>query len=164
MININFAPEDTTFIRASEEYVRIWEREGKRITFAIEKVSGLPFKEHDLTAIVFEGISQSHPLKLRASYDENTKIATLVHELLHIISAEYMFALPEHTDDLGLGLHKQINLVLYDIWSDLYGVQFANAQVAIESERTPMYKEAWEWALSFSRHEREQQFHKLISK
>ena len=154
MLNISFTPDDPEFSEAAVEYADIWAKDGKRITDAIENSVGKRFKAKDIQAIVFEGISQSNPLKFRASYDRNTKSATLVHELLHIISAEYMFKLPIKDEEITLGLHKQIDLVLYDIWVELYGKQFAEEQVDVESKRTPIYREAWIWALGFSKPKR----------
>ena len=158
MLNISFTPDNPEFSEAAKEYAAIWAKDGKRITDAIENSVRKRFNVKDIQAIVFEGISQSNPLKLRASYDRNTKSATLVHELLHIISAEYMFKLPGKEDELSIGLHKQIDLVLYDIWLELYGEQFAHKQVAIESKRTAIYKEAWNWALDFSKPKRHSMF------
>lgn len=65
-----------------------------------------------------------------------------------------MLDLPVKGDELSLGLHKQIDLPLYDIWADLYGQKFADDQVKIESARTLRYKEAWDWALGMPRNER----------
>lgn len=162
MLNITFIPESEDFSRAAKAYADIWGNDGKRLIENIEKAVGKKFKEINIEGTVFEGISQSNPLKLRASYDDNTKKATLVHELLHRISAEYMFKLPDKNEDLSLGLHKQIDLVLYDLWTELYGREFADEQVTIESKRTPVYKEAWDWALSFHAHDRQKLFNDLL--
>lgn len=127
----------------------------------IEDITSLKFKDKVIDAIIFEGISQSRPMKFRASYDDETKKATIIHESLHRISGDNMLSLPEPDEDLSLGLHKQIYLVLYDLWVLLYGKQAADRQVSLESSRTPMYKDAWDWALSLSKGERTQGFAKL---
>ncbi len=163
MINLTFAPIDDTFIPAADEYDRIWRADGKRIALAIENATRLKFKETSVAVTVFEGVSRSNPMQLRASYDANTKKATLVHELLHRISEEYMLKLPIKGEDLTLGLHKQIDLLLYDVWIELYGREFADTQVQNESSRTPTYKEAWKWALSLSPGERHAKFTDLCS-
>ena len=163
MLKITFIPDNEDFSQAAKAYTDLWANDGNRITENIEKVAGKEFKERNIEGTVFEGISQSNPLKLRASYDDNTKKATLVHELLHRISAEYMFNLPDKNEDLSLGLHKQIDLVLYDLWTELYGREFADEQVAIESKRTSVYKEAWDWALNFQKHDRQKIFVRLRS-
>lgn len=164
MISLTFAPERNTFIEAADSYSAIWAREGNSIVEAIEKNVWLTFKSQSMKAIVYEGPSQSHPsFKLRASYDDETKEATLIHELLHIISADYMLKLPVAGDALTLGLHRQIDLVLYDLWIELFGKAFADRQVQIESGRTPIYKEAWQWALVLAATERHQKFVELLA-
>lgn len=159
-MHITFSPENESneLRKASEEYAGIWLAEGERICETIGLVSGLNFKDEKIIAVVLEGISQSHPLKLRASLDTDTKRGTLIHELVHRLSVDYMLKLPDEADNLSLGLHKQIDLILYDLWTQLYGEDFANEQVKIESDRTPLYKAAWEWALKFPQIERQQKF------
>lgn len=80
MLNISFTPDNPEFSEAVVEYTDMWAKDGKRITDAIENSVRKRFNVKDIQAIVFEGISQSNPLKLRASYDRNTKSATLVHD------------------------------------------------------------------------------------
>lgn len=162
MVDITFEPEGLKFAAAAKAYAEIWKAEATRIVSAIEDLTGLPFQESNIGAVVFEGNSQSNPvMKLRASYDAGTKKATLAHELLHRLSVEYMLDLPVKGDGLALGLHRQIDLVLYDLWVRLYGTTFADEQVAVESTRTPMYKEAWDWALALSPLERRARFAEL---
>lgn len=48
--------------------------------------------------------------------------------------------------------------ILFDIWTELYGENFARAQVNIEPERMLVYKEAWEWALLKDKYERQAEF------
>ena len=163
-MNLNFIPESDEFIKAASEYNGIWQSIGNDIISAIENITELKFKNILLEALVYEGISQSHPLKFRSSYDIETKKATLVHELLHLISSDYMLRIPTESDNLSLGLHKQIDLVLYDLWVVLFGNQVADNQVKIESKRTPIYKEAWEWALSMTKEERSKKFAELLIK
>ena len=100
-------------------------------------------------------------MRLRASYDDETKKATIVHELLHRISADYMLPFPEPNDDLSLAIHKQIYLVLYDLWVQLFGKVAADRQLALESSRSLIYKNAWEWALGLSKEQRAERFAKL---
>lgn len=69
-----------------------------------------------------------------------------------------MFKLPFKDEEITLGLHKQIYLVLYDIWVESYGQQFTEEQVDVESKRTPIYREAWDWALGFQKPEGQSMF------
>jgi len=161
MLKINFYPDSDKkgLIEAVEGYKKIWLDEAEKIVESIKKVSGLSFVEKEINAVVFEGRSGSSPLCLRASYSYATKKASLVHELCHRL-----------LDGNGLGLprgqnssleHKHLDLVLYDIWIDLYGQLFANEQIAIESNKVQLYKEAWDYALAFTKEERKIEFKKL---
>ena len=161
MLNLEFIPENKEFAEATNEYLYIWENFGEKIVDSIELTAQLKFKDSIIKVTVYEGISQSHPFKLRASYDLETKAATLVHELLHRLSADYLLSIPEPEDEISLGLHKQIYLILYDLWVDLFGKEVADRQVKIESSRIPLYKDAWEWALSLNKEERRKEFAKL---
>ena len=159
-VKIKFTPESDKFVPATREYEALWRAEGDRIIDAMEKVSGLKFKESEIETIVFEGVSNSgypgrSPVKMRASYSADTKKATLVHELghRHISQIEKW---PE-----GLDPHQLLFLILYDIWVDLYGEKFAKEQVEIEKSRRGPYPKAWNYALDMTRREREEKFRQI---
>ena len=145
------APE---FDAATEEYRRIWTEEGERIVAALERNSGLAFPPGEIEAL----ISQAPPmmgydgrsLRLRASYSPGYKRATLVHELGHRLS--FLFPRTGELDD-----HRLLYLYLYDAWTDLYGEAFAERMAGIESSIPGPYDyaEAWRWALSMTREERQ---------
>ena len=146
------APE---FDEATEEYRRIWIEEGDRIVAALERNSGLDFPPSGIEAL----ISQAPPmmaydgrsLRLRASYSPGYKRATLVHELGHRLS--FLFPRTGELDD-----HRLLYLFLYDAWTDLYGEAFAERMAGIESSIPGPYDyaEAWRWALSMTREERQE--------
>lgn len=163
MVTITFVPENDNFLKAANLYDHLWREEGDQIVSAIEVATGLKFKEKSVTATVYDGMSWSDPLKLRGSYDADTKKATLVHGLLHRLSKEYMLKLPINGDELSLGLHKQIDLVLYDLWCALYGTAFADRQVEVEVGRAPLYATAWRWTLSLPQAERQAKFATLVA-
>jgi len=164
-MKITFHPDSNTqeFIQATKEYQNIWNEDGQEIVKKIEMFSGLKFKENDINSIVFEGISQSHPLSLRASYSKDVKKATLVHELIHRIFVGNNIKVTG-SEKISLAVHKLLDLILFDIWVDLYGEEFAIHQVKIESQRTEDYRLAWEYALSFTSEERMKMFKQLTSK
>lgn len=56
---------------------------------------------------------------------------------------------------------KPDNLALYDIWLELKGKDFADEEVKVESSRTEMYQQAWNWALKMTGEERRSLFTKL---
>jgi hypothetical protein len=144
--HIDFQPESGRFSAATEEYLAIWGTEGARISAALEAATGLEMESGPIEAIVFEGISNSgykwKPMRLRASYPPDTKRATLVHELAHRLIADL--------SSWDLEEHPIIFLFVYDVWVKLWGEEFADAQVAVESERRGHYdyESAWRDALA----------------
>jgi hypothetical protein len=117
---------------AAAEYRAIWAREGARILTAMELISGLRFRETSIPVQVVIGPSSSgygtRPMRLRGSYPEPTKRATLIHELGHRLQND-LFTREE--DD-----HPALFLWLYDVWTTLYGAEFAREQLEVESART----------------------------
>jgi hypothetical protein len=149
-LRIVFQPDSDRFSEAAHEYESIWAREGARITVAMQAVSGLQFEDREVQAIVLEVSSNSGykdtPMHLRASYPLDTKKATLIHELGHRLQADLF----HHDEDD----HKYLFLWLYDVWVQLYGREFADAQVTVEKQRGRMYPASWDFALSFTPQER----------
>ncbi len=146
---IDFEPESRRFESATEQYREIWRTEGERISAALEKATGLHMEPGPIRAIVFEGISNSgykrYPMYMRASYPPDTKRATLVHELSHRLISDRV---SKDFED-----HPVIFLFVYDVWVALWGQDFADAQVAVESDRTGHYdyRGAWRDALALGR-------------
>ena len=160
-VQIRFEPESPAFERATAEYDALWKAEGSRIVEAMERVSGLPFAERDIRGIVFEGVSNSGfretPMRMRASYPPEIKKGTLIHELGHRLLSERVLA----TKDVDE--HRKLFLVLYDVWVALYGQEFADRNVVVESGRKGIYDydAAWKWALSMTPQERAARFKSL---
>jgi hypothetical protein len=137
-MQINFYPDNEDFSDAAKEYQFIWQQDGKNIINALQNASGMTFKKNIINAIIFETKSHSHPLTLRASYSLDVKKGTLIHELAH-----RLFVDNNHKAENSLEAHKLINHTLYSAWVTLYGKEFADTMVSIESDRAPVYKEAW---------------------
>ena len=167
MLTIHFYPESDhpDLVGAAQEYQHVWDAEGSRIILSLETISGLRFVETAINALVFEGISHSYPLCLRASYATDVKIATLSHELCHrlIRGNQSRLGLPPYRPDQQLYNHQLIDLFLFDVWTDLYGEEFARRQVVVESQRQPFYKDAWDWALAFDRAARTAKLRELLT-
>jgi len=165
MIQINFYPEGDKeeHFEATKEYQNIWDKEGIKIIEAIQKKCGLSFKEGIVRAIIFEGASRSNPLKLRSSYNADNKKSVLVHELVHRILVDNNIKIPGGAN-FKEDLHKAIYLVLYDIWADLFGENFAMASKDRECILNSAYKKAWSWALSFPKEERAKKFKEITLK
>jgi hypothetical protein len=157
---------------AVKKYQEIWRKEGKKIVKAIEKVSGLKFKESFINAIVFQAKfpSQSYPLCLKADYPDERKVSFLIHELTHRLLAGNGIGPQQEKfkseEEKRLAVHKILYLILYDIWVELYGEKFAKESVKSEIDipGTEVYKKAWKWALSLSKRERKERFLALMRK
>jgi hypothetical protein len=127
---------------------------------ALEEVSGLRFDPEPVGAIVMEAPSssgyRSTPMTLRASYPAETKKATLIHELGHRLQSG-LFRKEEDE-------HPPLFLFLYDVWVKLYGKEFADSQVAIESRRKGLYDyaTAWKNALAMTPEQRAAKWRELV--
>jgi len=161
MLTIKFSPDlsNSEVAQAAEEYQSIWDNEGKQIIQAVEKVSGFKFANADIEATVYDGISHSHPLQLSASYSKEVKKGKLIHELCHKIIADNNIMV--RIDDLAekaLEIHKLLDLILYDVWHEMEGEEYAKMMVDIESKRSSIYDHAWRWALALGKDERIKKF------
>ena len=96
---------------------------------------------------------------LRASYTEDVKKATLVHENGHRLIAQLRNR-PADLDE-----HRVLFLFLYDVLESLWGKDFADTQVRFESGLTGLYDydSAWKWALSISKAERASRFAAIVN-
>lgn len=162
MLKLKFKPESEEFQKATEEYENIWNRDGEKILNAFEVVSGLSFQQKEIEVVVYEGVSLSgsliEPMRLRASLDIENKKGTLIHELGHRLIA------PLHNRLKELDEHQTLNLYLYDVWEYLYGKEFADYMVQIESKRKGRYdyEGTWKWTLSTSKEERKNLLNKVV--
>jgi hypothetical protein len=158
---IDFQPESSRHAAAAEEYRAIWHTEGERISAALEQATGLPMEPGPIRAIVYEGISNSGyrriPMRMRASYPPDSKRATLVHELAHRLISGYI---SKDGED-----HPIIFLFLYDVWVQLWGPEFADEQVRVESRRTGRYDYAGAWrdALALGAEGRAQRWRQFLA-
>jgi hypothetical protein len=157
---LRFVPVQPRFAESAAEYERIWKSDGPRIVESLEAMSRLRFPGTGIEAI----ISDARPMtsydgrliRLRAGYSLDYKKATLIHELGHRLA----LLLPRRA---GLDDHRLLYLFLYDVWTDLYGRDFADRMVSIE-RRIPGgydYDSAWTWALSQTREQRQERLRAL---
>jgi hypothetical protein len=149
---VSFTPVAPQYAEAAGEYRALWQAEGDRIVAAMEATTGLAFPMSPVDAIVSEGRPMAsfdgRTIRLRASYSPAYKKATLAHEIGHRLT----FAMPR---DSGLDDHRLLYLFLYDVWTDLYGREFADRMASIEGRIGPAYESAWSWALAMTREERQ---------
>ena len=159
-LQVNFTASAETFRAATEEYRAIWAKEGNRIVAGMERATGLRFEPGPIEVSVYEGTSYSgerggRPMLLRASYPEETKRGTLVHELAHRLAADVPFN-GDH--------HDLIFLFVYDVWVDLWGREFADKQVRIEGLRKGIvdYEGIWKRTLARPAEERARRLQELL--
>lgn len=149
---VSFTPVSPEYAKAADEYRRLWRAEGPRIVAAMEAATGLAFPAERVDAIVSEGRPMAsfdgRTIRLRASYSPAYKKATLAHEIGHRLA----FTMPRGS---GLDDHRLLYLFLYDVWTDLYGQEFADRMVSIERRIGSDYEVAWTWALAMTREERQ---------
>jgi len=157
-LSLEFKPQSKQFEAATEEYRKIWATEGPRIVEAMEKATKLRFNPAPIRVVVYEGTSFSgdlqRPMQLRASYPSNTKKATLVHELAHRLISSGL-DLPQDFEE-----HPTIFLFVYDVWTSIWGKDFADAEIIVESGRRGLYdyEGAWKVALAMTGPERAAKF------
>ncbi len=172
MLEIKFLPDSDRKDRTEaitegiKEYSEIWDKYGESIVDSIEKITNLKFVETKINAIVYVSTlsSRSFPLSLKAYYDKDIKKGLLVHELCHrLLSGNKVRVNYKDRGDASLEIHKVLDLVLYDIWKDLFKEGFANKMAERESKGySNEYKKAWVWALSFDEKERQKRFQAII--
>ena len=167
MIKIIFIPDSNlkVIVEATNEYKQIWKNEKNKIIKGFKKISGLEFKQKEIKVIVYEGMSRSgnllKPMKLRASYNSDIKLGTLIHELGHrLLYGNGIFEGAGGLDDEQL-----LDLFLYDVWVDLYGKNFAQRNVDTESARKGYYdyESAWKWVLAMTKDERKRKLEEIVS-
>lgn len=170
-MQINFYPESDNpkFEKAAKEYAKIWAEEGERIVKTIEKISGLKFKEKIINAIIYTEISYSVPLKLQSDISIGHKKGTLVHELCHrlVVGNNILVKTGKTYNSWTMAIHKHIDLILYDIFVELYGESFARKEIDYEislwtGKEVSPYKTAWDWALGMTKEQREKEFKKYF--
>jgi hypothetical protein len=154
-----FVPESAAFVASTREYEQLWAAEGERIVRAMELISGLTFRDTAVTVIVQAGASSSgyreRPMRMRATYPPDTKKATLIHELGHRLQSG-LFRRDEEE-------HLPLFLWLYDVWVQLYGREFADAEVEVEKRRAQRYVDAWNGALALSAEERAARWRAILA-
>jgi hypothetical protein len=155
---MTFTPQDASFNGATEAYRQLWRDDGALIVGALERVTGLPFFQTRIDAIVFEGIStagnQTTPMRLRASYNADTKRSALTHELGHRLIAQLTVRPPD------LDEHRVLYLFLYEVWESIWGAAFADRQITVESNQRGNYdyESAWRWSRSQTAEQRAARF------
>lgn len=159
-VRLMFTPQSDRFATAAREYEEIWAAEGQRMIAALEDKSGLQFEEFEIPVVVLEEPSFSGygsvPMRMRASYPADLKKEALIHELGHRLQDRF-FAMDEED-------HPYLFLYLYDVWVQLYGNEFANHAVAVESARKGYdYEGAWKTALAMTPEERQRKWQDFLA-
>jgi hypothetical protein len=162
-VRLDFRASVDSFDSSLREYRAIWAEDGGRIIRAMESVSGLRFMapHYADTSIVVNLVDaaansgyRERPMRMRFNYPTDTKKATLIHELGHRLQS-HLFRREDE--------HFELFLWIYDVWVDLYGQQFADAQVAVEKRRGGVYPAAWDRALALDRAGRQARWRAIIA-
>jgi len=169
MLKINFLPDSDLedFSDALKEYEAIWKVDSIKIVSALEEITKYDFKETFVNAIVSGNKeSRSHPLSLYAKLQFEVKKMTLIHELGHriLLPPRRLQFMDKKQYPTSLENHKVLFLVLYDVYENIYGKEFADSAVKRDSEQLQgLYKEAWDFALSFkTKEERQAKFKEMM--
>jgi len=151
---LTFTTLEDRYAAASGEYRELWCSEGRRIIETMERVTGFSYPADPVEVFVANGTPMTafdgRTIWLKASYPTYYKRATLVHELGHRLA--FTMPRPPELDD-----HRLLYLFLYDVWAELYGRDFADRMVEIESRISGRYDyaAAWDWALAMTREQRQ---------
>lgn len=156
-----FTPSEPAHAAAAAEYAKLWAAEGDSILLALEERACAPIPGEVINVTIEEASSYSGdanaPMRLRASYPEPIKRGTLVHELGHRLLP------PSAIDAAGLSSHQALNLLLLQVWDDLWGPAFVRQQIAAERRWTHRYRRAWDWALSLTEEESEAKWRAVLA-
>jgi hypothetical protein len=161
-VKINFYPESNKkeYTKAVFEYRKIWNKDGKKILKLIEKYSNQQFEVKEINALIYNDISYSIPLTLESDLSKNIKKGVIVHELLHRLLVENNYYLPN--ENFTEEVHKIIDLILFDIWVELFGEKHAKENIEHEIGYGCLdYKKAWDWAMGFLKGERQKKFEEM---
>jgi hypothetical protein len=162
-VRLEFQAPVDSFEASASEYRRIWLEDGERIVRTMEAVSGLRFNspvyaDTAITVILVDAPSNSgyreRAMRMRFSYPTDTKKATLIHELGHRLQSPLFRREDEHAE---------LFLWIYDVWVELYGQPFADAQVIVERRRGGVYPGAWDSALALNRTERQARWRAIVA-
>lgn len=160
-VQLSFVPSKPTHAAAAADYAELWAAEGAGILRAFEKRACASIPVPAIEVTVTEAASYSGdadtPMRLRASYPEPVKRGTLVHELGHWIIP------PAAIESMGLSTHQALNLLLLQVWDDLWGPAFVEQQIAAERRWSPAYRHDWDWARSLSAEQRGATWHALLA-
>lgn len=152
-MKIHFYPESDLedYTQAVAFFNSFWNKEGNAIISKWQEITKLNFYEKEINAVVGNFKSQSHPFSLRFDTDADIKKATLVHELGHRILHKRVKGMRQKT---SLERHMFLDLVLFDVLTELYGEEFTTKVIAWDSHLrkesgSSLYEEAWNWTLQF---------------
>lgn len=157
---LRFTPVEPGFAAAAEEYRQLWCDEGARIVQALEEATGHPFPTTPIEVFVANATPMTaydgRTIWLKASYPTYYKRATLVHELGHRLS--FTMGRTPDLDD-----HRLLYLFLHDVWTRLYGSEFADRMAQIERRIAGRYDYAgaWDWALAMTPEQRRERLARL---
>lgn len=150
--------------QAAESYRILWKDNGEKIVKSIEEISHIAFTTSSISFRIVNGPSRSHPPELRGNQGSFAKKEAITHELCHILLRDNNLKAKQFNTSLSLGIHMVIDLILYDIFTDVWGQKFAREAVRLESKHSQVYRKAWKWATGFSKEQRARKFQHFVNK
>lgn len=161
-MKISFYPSTDAIelVEAALEYQKIWDETREEIIKAYQKVSGMSFKTSNFNALVYKGRSFSHPLTLRSNLSLDEKKMTLIHELGHLLMVDNNIKVIKD-NNYDLNVHKQLFLILFDVYVELVEKEKAIEQVEKEKKNRQLYVDAWDEALAMTKEQRAHKFNEL---
>lgn len=163
MLDVRFHPESDRpgLIEAANEYEAIWAADGERIVEALTDTLKMSYDGRFFNALVHDAPTEAFPLRFAASLARPLKQATIPHELAHRLLAEHGLDGPVGRERSDFASHVQLCLFLSDVWRRVWGDDFAEEAIRLESELRPMFRRAWQFQDTLAPRERDHRLAEL---
>jgi hypothetical protein len=165
---INFKPTDPRFTIHTVDYDACWKVQGRRVISAFESITRLPFTEDNINADVGDynhdhsGHNLTEPMQFR--YGARNKTAAITHELTHRVLMQHHLWSRAHEHFSLTEVHQLLDLIYFDVLSQLYGEPAALERVESEKKnKDPKYRQSWEWTMSKTPKERKTLLREIIT-
>lgn len=152
------------------QYQQFWDANEAQIKESFYRHTGLRFRQQIITVHVHNGYwsragVQGVPMRLTCHFGKNTGPGiVLLHELAHRLLMGHDIAPSGVAANRTYTYHRQIDLFLFDIWSDIFGETLAVQAVEAEQAISFAYEVAWDWALGKSSSQRQATLKRIIAR
>jgi hypothetical protein len=162
--NFQSISNEQKFVDFANDYKKIWKEDGDKIIAAFLK-TGLKFTEKIIDVIISgergrSGMPNSE-YKMKLSGGSKDKMrSSLIQELGH----RFLYQIK---DKENYSTHQILDLMLYDVWNDVYGKELADKYLQRECQfdsPDANYTKDWELAISLGSEGRRKVLDELIRK